>query len=258
MTRNMLALALAFPALFACDSMLSAFEPLTEVTQAVTAEDAATSEEIDGNADESDMVARECDGPRDGDGGPLFPPPPPEVEIAACAPPVADDVDLGRGGRPRGHLAPIYDEDESRDLNDEELASLQADAAAGCTARNASLLDEFDVDTDGLLSQSEWDSMREAKRALRDAEREALDTDGDGEISREEHEAAHAALIEAWDVDDNGDLDDAERAAMREDLQQLVRTGERLPPLPIFGAHHQGDRPPPPPPDGMPPPPDGE
>ena len=100
------------------------------------------------------------------------------------------------------------------------------------------MIADFDEDGDSLLSQAEWDAAREARRAAHEEERASLDTDGDGEISSDEHDAARAALVATWDVDGSGDLDDAERAAMRVDLQALVRAGERLPPLPFMGAHH--------------------
>ena len=57
------------------------------------------------------------------------------------------------------------------------------------------------------------------------------------ELGRPPHGRGHLAPIY-----DGGDLDDAERAAMRVDLQALVRAGERLPPLPFMGAHHGAGR----------------
>jgi hypothetical protein len=164
-----------------------------------------------------------------------------DVEVPVCAPPVAADVDLKHRRHGRAHLAAIYDNDESGDLDDAEAAALQSDAALGCALKNAALLADFDVDDDGVLAQDEYDAAREARRAARDAARAAADTDGDGEVSRAEHEAAEAALLAAWDVDGSGDLDETERAAMRVDLQALVRAGADLPRLPGGGArHHHG------------------
>jgi hypothetical protein len=164
-----------------------------------------------------------------------------DVEVPVCAPPNAADVDVGHRRHGRAHLAAIYDNDESGDLDDTELAALQSDAALGCELKNAALLASFDVDDDGVLAQDEFDAAREARRAARDAARAAADTDGDGEVSRAEHEAAEAAVLSAWDVDGSADLDDVERAAMRADLQALVRAGADLPPLPGRGArHHHG------------------
>lgn len=245
----------------ACDSLTSA--PLAAITQAVSADEAATGEEVGNDETDTDTDDGDRDRPpppgggMDGGCGPGDRPPPGEgdfgdIDVPVCQPPVADDVELRRPPPPRGHLAAVYDEDESFDLSDEELASLQADLAEGCEARNAAALEDFDVDDSGDLSQEEWDTLHETKRAEHEAERAALDTDGDGEISPEEHEAARASLIEAWDTDGDEDLNAEERAAMREDLQALVRAGERLPPLPFRGMRHGG-----PPPDG-PPPDDGE
>ena len=225
----------------ACDSMV---ETTTRLTQAITAEDSAATDDVaDAATDTGAATDRGMDGDCDHPAGERGHPgeAPPEfgaLDGAACAPPVAAGVLLGRPPHGRGHLAPIYDGDDSHNLDETELASLQADVAAGCSARNATLIADFDEDGDSLLSQAEWDAAREARRAAHAEERASLDTDGDGEISSDEHDAARAALVAAWDVDGSGDLDDAERAAMRVDLQALVRAGERLPPLPFMGAHH--------------------
>lgn len=241
----------------ACDSLL---ETTTQLTQAITAEDSAATDEVaatnDAATDDTGMDG-DCNRAAGERGRPGEPPPDfGELDVAACAPPVAEGVTLGRPPHGRGHLAPVYDADESRSLDDTELAALQADVTAGCTARNAALITDFDEDGDGLLSQAEWDAARAARRAAHEEERAGLDTDGDGEISSEEHDAARAALIATWDADGSGDLDEDERAAMRTDLQALVRAGEPLPPLPFMGAHHgpggPGGH------GGMPPPPDSD
>jgi hypothetical protein len=226
----------------ACDSLL---ETTTWLTQAITAEDSAATDDVaatdatdDAATDDAGMDG-DCNRPAGERGRPGEPPPEfGELDVAACAPPVAEGVTLGRPPHGRGHLAPVYDADESRSLDDAELAALQADVTAGCTARNAALITDFDEDGDGLLSRAEWDAARAARRAAHEEERQSLDTDGDGEISSEEHDAARAALIATWDADGSGDLDEAERAAMRTDVQALVRAGEPLPPLPFMGAHH--------------------
>jgi len=251
-------LAAAIGVLAACDTDLS--EPLTALTQALEAEDSATTDDTvaddpstgDANADDSvaDDDMGDCDGP-EGRRRRGIPPPDgfDDVEVAACALPLEDGVDEGRRPHHRGHLAPLYDEDESHDLSAAEAAALAADVAAGCAARAATLLASYDTDGSGALSQDEWDAARDALRAAHDAERATLDTDGDGEVSRSEHEAAEADLIATWDLDDSGDLDDTERAAMREDLQALVRAGERLPRLPFLGppgGHPHDHRGPPP------------
>jgi hypothetical protein len=132
----------------ACDSIV---ETTTRLTQAITAEDSAATDDVaDAATDTGAATDRGMDGDCDHPAGERGHPgeAPPEfgaLEVAACAPPVAAGVELGRPPHGRGHLATIYD---------------------------------------------------------------------------------------------GGDLDDAERAAMRVDLQALVRAGERLPPLPFMGAHH--------------------
>jgi hypothetical protein len=254
----------------ACDGDLDA---LAGVSQALGAEDAAAAAETGDDAASDDAASddltgeapHDCDRERRDHG--IAPPAGFEgVEIAACAPPIADGVDVGRPPHHRGHLAPLYDADESHSLDDAEQRQLIDDVTAGCTARSARLLADFDDDADGALSQAEWDAARQAMRDAHEGLRTSLDSDGDGEISPTEHEAARAALIATWDVDDSGDLDATERAALRADLQALVRAGDPLPPLPLLappgargemhsdhpghGAHHgdhDGPSPPPPP-----------
>ena len=233
----------ALASIAACGVNLDA---LTGLTQALGAEDAAAGDEASTDTGSGDGTGADATGDATSDAPPdcdrdrrdhgIAPPDGFDgVELAACAPPVDDGVALGRPPHHRGHLAPIYDEDESHSLEDAELQELTDDVTAGCTARNAQLLVDFDTDQSGALSQTEWDAARQALRDAHAAERAAIDTDADGEISDAEHEAARAALIATWDEDDSGDLDETERAAMRADLQQLVRTGQPLPPLPLLG-----------------------
>lgn len=252
-TRPLLWLAGSLVAIAGCDAALDTIEP---ITQAITAEDTASSDEAtvdDGSADVDDADDGDCERRR-GDRGIAPPDGFDDVEIEACALPLAEGVDAGRRPHHRGHLAPLYDADESRFLDDTERATLIADVGAGCAARTAGLLADFDTDVDGVLSQDEWDAARAAHRATRDAERASIDTDANGEVSDVEHEAARAALIATWDVDGSGDLDETERATMRTDLQALVRAGEPLPPLPLLGppgGHRRGGRHGPPPGDDV-------
>jgi hypothetical protein len=241
----------------ACDAALT--EPLSALGQALEAEDAATSDDATtddattDDANDGSVADGDCDGPGGRRARGIAPPDGfDDVEVEACALPLEEGVDAGRRPHHRGHLAPLYDEDESHDLSEEEAAALAADVAAGCAARGATLLASWDADGSGALSQTEWDAARAALRAAHEAERADLDTDGDGRLSPAEreaaHEAAHDALIATWDLDDSGDLDETERAAMREDLQALVRAGERLPPLPPPPGGRHGHHGPPPPP----------
>jgi hypothetical protein len=256
-TRMFLVALSTVAAVGGCDALDETIAALTaQITEAVSAEEQAlvddTTDPADGAADDraaDDGTAD--DGTADdgeGRGGHRHAAPGAapdsfgDVEVPVCAPPVAADVELGHRQHGRAHLAAIYDNDESGDLDDTELAALQADAALGCELKNASLLADFDVDGDGALAQAEYDAARDARREARDAARAAADTDGDGEVSRDEHEAAEAAVISSWDVDVSGDLDETERAAMRADLQALVRAGADLPPLPGRGARHEHGR----------------
>jgi hypothetical protein len=223
-----------------CDALDQTIADLTaeltaQITEAITAEEQAVADDTAAADDVEAGERRHAASPG------VAPDSFGDVEVPVCAPPVAADVDLGHRPHGRAHLAAIYDNDESGDLDETELAALQADAALGCELKNAALLADFDVDDDGVLAQDEYDAAREARRAARDAARAAADTDGDGEVSRAEHRAAEEAILTAWDVDSSGDLDETERAAMRADLQALVRAGADLPPLPGRGArHHHG------------------
>ena len=110
---------------------------------------------------------------------------------------------------------------------------------AGCDARAAALLENFDVDGDGALSDEERQTAREARRELhreRFQERfAAADTDGDGELSREEKMAARelhrervqerrAEIRAQFDTDNDGLLSDEERELARE----WIRSGGRI------------------------------
>lgn len=248
-TRMMLAVSM-MAALSGCDALEQTINELTaeltaQLTEAITAEEQAVVDDVASADERADSADDEDDDDDDGErrhaASPgLAPDSFGDVDVPVCLPPVAADVDIGQRPHRRAHLAAIYDNDESGDLDDTEHAALVADAALGCALKNAALIADFDVDDDGLLAQDEYDAAREARREARAAARAAADTDGDGEVSRAEHAAATAAVVSAWDADGSGDLDDAERAAMRADLQALVRAGADLPLLPGRGARHHG------------------
>ena len=108
-----------------------------------------------------------------------------------------------------------------------------------CDARAGMLLENFDLDGDGDLSESEMDAARDARRAHHRERFEArlaeADTDGNGELSREEKLAArelHRERVQErrdeirsqFDLNGDGRLGDEEREAAR----AWVRSGERI------------------------------
>lgn len=95
---------------------------------------------------------------------------------------------------------------------------------------HAAMLEKFDADGDGKLSDTEKAAAREAMQKKREAARKEwmakADTDGDGKVSPEEREAAREKMAEAnpamkermlkrFDKDGDGKLSDDERAEAR-------------------------------------------
>ncbi len=86
------------------------------------------------------------------------------------------------------------------------------------------LLEKYDADGDGVLSEQEKETLREARRQAR---LERFDTDGDGVLSDEEKSAARDAMkehlaerrqhmLERFDTDGDGELSENEREAARQ------------------------------------------
>ena len=141
--------------------------------------------------------------------------------------------------RPEGwhKLMFIYDEDNSRSLDDAERATLEEDLRVGCETRNTNLLASFDADGDGALSDAETAAARDALHAERlariTADLTAADSDGDGSLScdeqqafREARRAQHQQHRAEFDANGDGTLDDGERAALRATLRERIRAGE--------------------------------
>ncbi len=124
---------------------------------------------------------------------------------------------------------------------------LANDLVIGCEAHRERIIEAFDADDDGLLSEEERalaqesiDAERMARRELRRVERlESFDLDGDGELSEAEREAARefhqvqreAERLESFDLDGDGELSEEEITAMRdthaEETRERIRQGER-------------------------------
>jgi Ca2+-binding EF-hand superfamily protein len=84
-----------------------------------------------------------------------------------------------------------FDADGDGVLSDaEKLTAKEAKKALGAERREKMVLKHFDEDGDGVLSESEQAAADKAK-AKRLAK---FDADGDGELSREEHMKARKAM----------------------------------------------------------------
>ena len=83
------------------------------------------------------------------------------------------------------------------------------------------MLEKFDTDGDGKLSQEERDAAKAAKKERRAAFIEKHDTNGDGELDKEEKAAAKEAIIANYDTDGDGKLSREERKAARADGAHL-------------------------------------
>ncbi len=114
----------------------------------------------------------------------------------------------------------------------------------------AEVLEKFDKDGDGKLSNDERSAMREAMKAKSEERRKAMlakfDADGDGKLSKEEREKAmeerKAEMLKKYDKDGDGKLSEEERAAMPRPPRSEGRPGGKRPGGKEKGPH--GDKPP--------------
>ncbi len=134
---------------------------------------------------------------------------------------VSEDLAGDRRGSQRrlrrwSALAFIYDADDSGDLSDAERADLLADFTERCEVLHAGILEEFDADGDGELSEDEQSAVREAREARRAERAEGHDGEGcNGEGGDPTSVAAG--------------MTDEELAAFRAGAREAIRSGERRP-----------------------------
>jgi len=99
-------------------------------------------------------------------------------------------------GEVRQHVLEKFDADKDGKLSESERAT----AKAACKTRFEEKKKQFDTDSDGKLNDAERDAARAACSAkLKEKHPELFaksDTDGNGEISREEGKAAREARHE--------------------------------------------------------------
>ena len=89
------------------------------------------------------------------------------------------------------------------------------------------VIEKYDTDKDGTLSEAEKAEMRKAWEARRAEFMKKYDTDGDGKLSEKEREAAREArkkaMLEKYDTDKNGELSEEEKEAARKDGARFGR-----------------------------------
>lgn len=134
-------------------------------------------------------------------------------------------------------LLRIYDLDASDDLDAPERATLLDDFTVRCDALQARLLEEFDTDADGALSDTEKD----AARADLD-ERMAEHCEGMREGGPPHDGPPEGGLFSGppdlppplveFDADGDGALSDAETATMRAAMREHIRGGDPMGPPP--------------------------
>ncbi|MCP4805833.1 MAG: hypothetical protein GY913_03330 [Proteobacteria bacterium] len=130
----------------------------------------------------------------------------------------------------------VYDTDLDGELSEAEHAELFVDFEVRCEVLHAQVLEEFDADGDGELSDDElstaMDAM-EAERELRREEMDALREEMGGEMGppedgehgeRPEPGEGVPPFAESYDVD--GELSDGELATLRDEARERIRNGE--------------------------------
>jgi Ca2+-binding EF-hand superfamily protein len=130
------------------------------------------------------------------------------------------------GESPQGRAGPRRDRTEA---SDERRASWQQAREARSAERQAELFEAADRDGDGMLSQSEFESLTDVRRELARTQMfERLDRNGDGVLDRNEFPPGFAEL-QAMDQDRDGVVTYAEmreyRSAMRQ--QRGTRSDRR-------------------------------
>ncbi len=172
--------------------------------------------------------------------------------IADRAPDALRGPEHDRAEAMRNRLREVADTNADEQVDDAERqaarAKMEAERQAARERMKQELLEKYDADGDGVLSDEERRQAGDAMRRLREVQdrrspqrdrmrREAMqrfDTDGDGELSEAEranakaqYEQQKADFISRFDADGNGSLEGAEREAAREQMR-TERENRRL------------------------------
>ena len=87
----------------------------------------------------------------------------------------------------------------------------------GCDKRRAHMIEKFDTDGDGKLSEEERETAKAAMAERKAAFMDKHDTNGDGEIDEDEKKAIKAAFLAKYDTDGDGKMNEEERKSARAD-----------------------------------------
>ncbi len=129
---------------------------------------------------------------------------------------VFTSIQAGAEFGPPSEIIEQFDEDGDGKLSQDEME-------AAHRARRAKFIETYDTDGDGMLSEKErdaaHDTIREDRKARRAAFFESCDTNGDGQVSEEERtagwKARKAKMLEKYDADEDGKLSKEERETAR-------------------------------------------
>lgn len=124
----------------------------------------------------------------------------------------------------------IYDADDSESLDDSERDTLFEDFQVRCESLHARILEDFDADGDGELSEEEKEAAREAIEAAHEERRAEMEEQMEererpDEVSRDERPDVPPFAVD-YDVDGDGELSDEELATLREEARERIRAGE--------------------------------
>jgi Ca2+-binding EF-hand superfamily protein len=116
--------------------------------------------------------------------------------LASCAFAVAEDKPK-RPDRPQRELPPAllekFDADKDGKLSDEERKTMRTEMEAKREQFRAKMLEKFDADKDGKLSDAEKATMREAMKARHQEMLAKYDANKDGKLDKSEIQTARDA-----------------------------------------------------------------
>jgi len=90
------------------------------------------------------------------------------------------------------------------------------EGSKGCDKKRAHMIEKFDADGDGKLSEEEREAAKVAKAERKAAFIAKHDSNGDGELDEDEKKAAKEAFMATYDTDSDGKLSKEERKAAHE------------------------------------------
>lgn len=145
----------------------------------------------------------------------------------------SDPGAIGRLWMQWGMLLLVYDLDGSASLDDSERATLLDDFTIRCATLQSLLVDQFDVDGDGVLSDAEMDVARGVLDAMAPEHHEGCD--GGPPMGGPPEDAPTVSgvpvpppLMDEFDTDGDGTLSGTEADALRTSMRERVRAGDPL------------------------------